>query len=231
MQKKTKLQSLFTRKETNTGSAPLRSQSKTDTRSANFYQSIQEIPLRNFIDAQVNQNISALIISGFPDKSNLIQAWNDIQDQFAAAIGDNHYKLFNNTFKKLVELKTDYSNALRFIKILKTVYVKKFADELNIILSAKFNFDYSDLEKYQKEISRAENICKGIKINIDLKQIELDSIKAKSGDTKPTREYYLNVLIACSNHVQFRLDDSITTYEFCKRLKDLNEFVARNNKK
>lgn len=215
-----------TKKVLTTSFVLLSSRSKIGFPSVNLYRSIHELPLANFIRCDVEGDLTALIVTGKPRPYELHSQWQQLKDQFASSVGDKKYALRNLTLIKLAELKTDFSNAESLINLLRRYYAEKIAIELNRILKSNLKFDYTNRAQYEKDLARARNMSRSIKINMDLKQIELDTI-AGDQSGKPTREWYANVLVNISDMAGYRIDDRISTYEFTRRLRDLQEYNSR----
>lgn len=207
---------------------------QTITPSAKWYQHITELPLNRFIDCLVDGNIYALVITGKPTDEELMTAWGNIQTEYADAIGNHEYRLYVNLFKEVTLLSVNLQLIMTAIEILEDVYSKELTGKLNKLLSSNITLDPADPEKYKSSLKRFDMRSKGLKIDLDLKQIQLKAMEAKinkPGD-KPTREYYHSVLITLSDHAKYQIPDSITVFEFCDRMKRFVNYCeqAQRNK-
>jgi hypothetical protein len=217
---------------------PLPSQ-QADIPLPNWYRSIVELPLNKFMDVQVDNNLAALTISGFPSPNDLTTAWNDIQQEFADAIGTAQHKMRLAVLKEIMQLKVKLAVITDMVDLMRQVYYKPFADRLNKLLFTKYAFDYTNLEQYNKELTACINRSKSIKINIDLKELSLEAKKPKEGEgeviVKNTRERYLSDLIILSDHAGYQIHaEDIFTYEYTIRMNRWNkhcEDTAKLNKK
>jgi hypothetical protein len=197
-----------------------------------LYQHITELPLRNFIDCSVNDNYHALVISGHPTEQELLFAWSNIQQEYADAMGNHEHRLYITLFKEVTILKITLQTIHCLIEILQEVYYEPYAAELNKLLRTDFKFDHTDQNKYNETLRRCFNRSKGLKIDLELKLIQYKAIEKKNQETgkKPTREYYQSILITLSDYAKYQLQDSITVYEFCDRLRRFNNYCEQVEK-
>jgi hypothetical protein len=190
-----------------------------------YYQHIVDLPLRNFIDASVNDNLSALIITGFPNPEQLQTAWAQITSEYADQIGDSESKMYWQLFKEVYVLSLNIELVEVCVNLLRAVYVESFARELEELSQADFKLDPSDPEKYQADIQRCVNRSKRLIILHDTKKARLDAMeKQNTEQVKPTHEYYSSILITLSDHAKYEINDSITVFAFCERLNRFKKY-------
>jgi hypothetical protein len=99
-----------------------------------YYLNITELPLKNFIDCIVNNNIYALIISGHPDVNDLYVQWHEISQQYADAIGDNDHRMYAIMLRNYTVACANYELVQRGVQILKIVHHPEICDKINKIL-------------------------------------------------------------------------------------------------
>lgn len=200
-------------------------QSPMENQSGEYYRSIGKLPLSRFIDVVVDNNIYALVITGHPTIEQLHDAWNDINSQYADAIGDAEYKLYLSAFKDVTVLTLTLQAIEACIDTLKLFPHAYLFDELNRLLSTSFNFDFKDYDEYQKLLKRCWQRSRSFKIQLDLKLISFEAIRKKFEDSKPpTREYFQSILITLSDHAKYPIMETITVFEFAERLHRLNKY-------
>lgn len=226
MWKKKNKRSPSTGKDTNSGTALPMSPLNKDTLLPKYYLSINQLPLSRFIDIVVDNNFYALVISGKPTDEQLFQAWDIIRMEYADAIKDHETRLLVSMEKELNRLKITHQQILQAIQVLRDYYTPEFKDILNDLLKTSFKLDVRFKEDYDKDLKRAYNRSKGLLIEINLKQLAYDGMltKYQGENKKPTREYFQGILITLSDFVQYQLQDSITVFEFCDRIRRLNQF-------
>jgi hypothetical protein len=180
----------------------------------------------------VNNNLSSLIIAGFPTTEQLHNAWASIVQQYTDAVGNNEYNLYTNLCKEISIKRLTYNAINNAVDILRKQYHSQIANELNKALGTTFKFKFSDEERYSKELDRCINRAKSLKISIDLLQIKIEGLETKFSkvNTKPTYEYYQSALITLSDYTKYQISDSITVFEFCERLKRFNNYYEQMKK-
>lgn len=228
MPSKVKRQWPFIGRQTTTTSSKPEKLSPSAIPSLSLYRTISELPLRVFITCIVDKNLSALIISGNPTVNELEEAWEDIRQQYADAIGDHEHRLCTSLYKELAIMNCNFRMIILLVDLLGHAFMKELADELNDILNTSFAFDPSDPIQYKKELQRCLNRSKSILLDIELKEKQYKSIAGKQpgeATTKPTKEYFISILITLSDHAKHDIPDTISVFEFCERLKRFNHYV------
>lgn len=214
------------------------------TKAVEYHQSITTLPLNKFIQVVVNDNLFAIVISGaYPSsetemillKEELAIAWEKIRLEYIDAIGDQEHQFYVNTYKECALLAATYGQIQIAINALtlaneRGVYFEQFYVELNKTLRTSLPFSETDFVKNAELLKRANSRSKGIKLQLDLKQSQLDSLTPAQSSKKPTEKYYQSILISLSDHAGFMITDNITTFEFCERLRRLNHYVNSLNK-
>jgi hypothetical protein len=208
-----------------------------------YYTSIVDLPLSNFINCLVDQNIYALVISGKPTDEELIAAREGIMLEYRDNLADGEGKLHFNLLKEVELLKLDFQKAGMCLQILEAEInfptivqpEKRFSDDLNKLTESNFKFDHSKPEEFRKELKRAKARSKSILIKIQLKQSNLDALNKKDNEgAKVTKEYFQSILNTLSLFSKFQLSDTMTTYSFCDWVRKFNlhrEFLEKQNKK
>lgn len=194
--------------------------------SLSLYLNITELPLKNYIEGTVNGNVSAIIKTGVcDDPEKLLAAWHDIRQQYAEVIGDQETKLFLSLYKEINRLAISIEQVKMLVQTLQKYYTKQFADGLNRVLGTSFAFDIEDRETYDKDLQRCLNRSKGYQVQMELKMAQFKAVQEKqqTPGQEASISYYQSVLITLSDHAGYRVDDSITVFEFCDRIKRLNK--------
>jgi len=194
--------------------------------SPRYYRTIYQLPLSRFVDAQVDKNLYALVISGTPTIEELTAIWEIIKLEAADKAGDLEYRTYMNLFKDIHRLKGDIDSIREQITILRDTYVKRFADRLNALLVTNFAFDVSRPEEYDKLLDRCYNMTGGLQLRLELLTNNFKAIEAKhKGNKEPDREYYMSLLITLSDNAGYGLSDNITVFEFYERMARATEKV------
>jgi hypothetical protein len=203
-----------------------------DTPSAKWYRHITEMPLSRFIDVVVDENYAALIITGYPPIDELHAAWLDIQGEYADAMGDSEHRLYISLFKEAIVLKTNLDLIIVAVGVLEQTYSPELLSRLNKLLNTSYTLDPNDPVKYKATLKSCIMRSKAIKINLDMKEMQLKAIQEKEQEPgkKPTREYFQSILITLSDHAKYSIQDSITVFEFCDRVKRFNKYCEQVKK-
>lgn len=193
-----------------------------------WYQNISDLPLIRFVDVCVHDNLSALIITGFPSQIELKIAWDEIQQQYAEEMGDGETVLYISLYRDIVSLTIQMQEVEELINGkcgLRKMYTKVCADYLNDLVQGSFEFDFEDTDNYHKMLDGCENRAKAFKIDFDMKMIHFKSIQSKNEDEKQpyTRAYFQDILITLSDYSKYNMAENITVYEFCNRVKRYNK--------
>lgn len=220
MQMKKIFRSRYVKKDSTTLSVKQERQFKMDSSLPKYYQHITELPLKNFIDFVVNDNVYALIISGNPDVIDLQLQWHEISQEYAEAIGDSEQKMYAILLRDYTIASANFELVRNGIKILKLIHHPSICETINKVVGVSLKWS---VETYDNDIKSAYRRSKAFKVKADLLKVSLESMNSKDR-IAPTKEYFQKILIALSDKAGFYISDSITTFEFCERIKQFNEY-------
>ncbi|HEY4112187.1 hypothetical protein [Puia sp.] len=227
MQKKKGRQLRYIKSKANgTTSTPLPPSDKAFL-SRRLFRHINELPLYIFIDCLIDRRLSGLVISGVFTEEELAAAWFILVDQYNAAMGDTDGRLYLSLYKTIVLKEIDIKMIHDIVGVLNIVYDADLAQKLNSLIGASFKFNPLDVEGYKKMLQRCLNRSKGLQLDLDRRRLEFDTLKAKNQGEKiePTREYFQTVLINLSDYAKYPVDDKITTFEYCERIRRLTKYL------
>lgn len=219
------------------GSWSPKKQSKQDSISSSTYRAgecyadISILPLSRFVDVVVDENLKALVKSGDPDNSQLLTAWDKIREQYAHEMKDADYSVRVHLLKEIHYLRVKYDQIQHAIALLRRYYTKEFADLLNKYLLTNFKFDISNPEQYEKELKSANTRSKSILMRLQIQEDTYKKMmqgKEDEDDKTVTRASFQGMLIALSNHVGYQVKDDISTYEYCVRVNNLNDYIEKH---
>lgn len=215
---------------------PDASLSKLSQDTPRFYKSIHELPLTNFEDCLINNNVAALIISGFPEPSELQGAWENILQEYTEAMGNTEYVMYMNKLREIEILKLNYQMIGILIAALRKNDSEYFKGELRAMLRVNFKFDTSNLETYLAELDKCERRMGGLKLNLDLRLMEFEEIKKRfdadgnKSKQKIDKNYFTTMLIILSKHNGYKITKDITTAEYCIYFKNCSNEIELANK-
>ncbi|HUR65466.1 MAG TPA: hypothetical protein VMZ03_03880 [Chitinophagaceae bacterium] len=210
------------------------------TPSSKWYLHITDLPLRNFIDVSVDGNLAALTISGFPAQEDLLAAWQNIQVEYADAIGNHGHRMHSILYRDMSVLDTNIKSIECLVDVMQKVVspslqdiINEYGKRLNRLLLTQYKFDLKDQENYHANLKRCLMRKSGLKIDLDLKKIQYEAL-TKGADHpvfKLSREYFQNILITLSDYVKYAVQDNITVYEFCDRIRRFNKYYEEMESK
>lgn len=111
--------------------------------------------------------------------------------------------------------------------------INEYGKRLNRLLLTQYKFDLKDQENYHANLKRCLMRKSGLKIDLDLKKIQYEAL-TKGADHpvfKLSREYFQNILITLSDYVKYAVQDNITVYEFCDRIRRFNKYYEEMESK
>lgn len=192
------------------------------------------MPLSRFIDLTCNDYRGAVVIEGNPPESEIESAIDVIRNQYADTTGDGEFRHYLALYKSITHIDLTLSQVAKLVETMRQAYNPLLAQALNKLVSANFVFDISKPAEYDELLNRCIRRSNGSKIERDLKKMQYDALIKKFSDQnkKPVPEYFIDTLIALSNHAGNHLSaETITVYEFCKRLKMLNDQAEKSKTK
>lgn len=209
---------------------------KVETVEIKYYSTL-DIPYHRFRDCMCANNLSELIISGFPEEAVLKEAWHNILDQYTAKIGNNEYKLYLSMYKEVSQLAITIDQIIllaarpdeaKGVKtgILRIAYDEYLCGELNKLLNTACKFNPADHKSYIAELDKCYNRKSGLKIRLDLMNMRFDALEKKQTATpgkKIDADYYDSILITLSDFAHYNLPETIKMSEYCLRLQKYNK--------
>jgi hypothetical protein len=176
------------------------------------------------MDLVCDGNLNALIKEGNPPHNELIAVETEMRIQYADAMGDHEYRHYVNAMKEVTVLQLTLTQIESLIEVLRDAYHPVFAKELNDLLRCNLQFDVSDPKQYDHNLDRAFRRSRSYKMRIDLKSIEIRKLELKymGGNGKPAREYFYGLLISLSDDAGYPLNETVTVWEFCERIRRAN---------
>lgn len=189
--------------------------------------------MRLFKRVQLHNDLRALVIEGCPTDEELESAWDGIVGEYHATKGDVSVLRRLVIYKAQSLLTINLREVYECVLILRDPrqYHKKFHHKLNMLLECDLELDPTKIDAYMKTLGRYLKRSSSIKRAIQLKQIEYDAIKEGAVGKKADEAYYDGMFITLSDYAKYRIDDSITVFEYCERCKRLNNFIKAQQKR
>jgi hypothetical protein len=198
-----------------------------ESKSSNTLRSLIKIPLHIFIDCIVDKDYSGL---GSTDPDVIKEAWSEIEADYLDFFADDKTKRILNLKMELTLLMGRYDLFISMCNVIISmgdIQCQEVNDLKGMInKSCDGNFKFEE-EKYD-EIKRALKRMESVKLNIQLKQIELDVIMSsiKKKESKPSREFFAKAIITLSDFSEYNLSDKeMTAFDFFERMKRYKKYI------
>lgn len=218
---------------------------KTKQVEISYHKILDELPRNRFVDCYVNNNLSALIISGFPQQEELEETWKIIRADYTERIGSHEYKMYVSMYRQINQLKITRTQinflAARENKekgidagVLRVCYDEFFEKELATLLKTTLNLNWKDQKSYHDQLDKCMNRSRVLNIQIDLKLINFDAIEKKhkkKGTVKVDLEYFDKYLVTLSDFAGYNLPEDIKMGQYCIRLKKYTKACEDSNNK
>lgn len=217
--------------ETNgsTGTPSLSTVTGSDQPSVILYQSITEIPLSNFIPCLTVGYLGGLIRSGTPTDDELLVAWTYLRSEFIAAMGQGEENVSIALHNEYCMLAVKYNMVKGLIELLQQCYDQSGVDMLNNLLDLKLCLDPKEPVSYKFFLQKAKNLSLDIQIDMKIAKMQYDNITEKLAEegNPYDEEFFIVVLKVLSDFVKYRIDKTISVYEYCCRVNDLKLYNKR----
>lgn len=134
-------------------------------------------------------------------------------------------------------MRADVDCIILLQELLTKYYYKPFTTELNELCETDYEFNPENLEMYLEEINEAaETQIRFLNMEIRLKELEMEHQKKEAEEKgeiteEITEESFYETLIDIGDFAKVHLDDKISMFEYCRRIKKMNEYRESLNKK
>lgn len=185
-----------------------------------LYTVCYDLPIVRFIRCLCEGDYSALVIEGEADPGTLVEAWQNIHQEYITLMGNSQD---NYLFTLMLEVNRLYFRHLSITEAVKLLGAHRF-DELVMMLKKEgFNYPFNpnDTEGYRKDLNKVVNRAKSLLVELEQKKKQLELLQQSQSTGKLDREYFDKILITLSQHMGFKLEkDKTTVTEYIYTLKD-----------
>lgn len=217
----------FTRKRANGPTATPSTSSEAVKSSGTWYHSIYETPMSVFIRCQLQSDVTALIIEGPVLPRDLLDAWSQLVSAYHEAIGNTETIRRFFLYKEIGLLAIVLREIYLSIEALKYQYVPFFHSKLDQLLECSLPLDQQEFgtEAYFTMLRRYFKRSSSVSRALRLKEMEFDALDKGDPATKQKtdRGYYDKIFISLTDHAKVHIDDSITVFVFCERVRRMTE--------
>lgn len=186
------------------------------------YESIDELPMRIFIECLTKRAFTLLVKSGTATEAQLSEVWLHLYSQYLERIQDSNIDAFLDRKKMINGLTSRLSRMQRLLEIAQVVASEEIAAAFR---AEGFTLDMeADEEQYFQQLRVINAKLKPESMRLDRLISEQDSEQEKSEITHGT---FISLMMDISKHEGFRIRiDELTVGEYCAyflRLRDHRE--------
>lgn len=200
--------------------------------SSNWYRACKDLPMARFIDVLVDGRHDALVISGTPDKADLLAAWRDIYSEYAQLVQNKDSEAAFKLVKRIAVLRLRIERVEILLAALEARYSTVLADHLRSC-DLNFPFNPADAVAYESDLRKAGSTIKRWYVDLKLMEGELESGKKTSGRPATIdRRYFDDMLLALSKFMGYRVSaGAITVSEYAGMVRMHEAHVEQINKR
>jgi len=167
-----------------------------------------------FIKCLVKNDYSGLVIAGNPSQSQISEAWETIYNEYLQISENQYHKNVLRLYKEIAALKSTIFAVELGLYILSLRYNPEVVKNLKK-LGFDFKFNSENLTEYLKDLDKARIRVGNPKMELKLKEIELERISREASNKPITETDFDKILAQLSKYQGFRLDKTrITVCEF-----------------
>ena len=174
------------------------------------YKDCFDLPLSKFIDAIVDQNYNALVISGTATDQELTDLWESIYAQYCELSNNSQYSDYQSKLKDYGLMKQRLIVLAGAVQVLSVAYNKEVADAL-ITVGFRHTLDPLKPDNYLKELERLSKQCGAFSGRVKMAENQLNDLTKHIEKKKTTRKDFIDSVAVVSRFVGFRIDPSIIT--------------------
>lgn len=199
--------------------------------SFTLHQSIRTLSYESFILILTGEDLGPLIISGQPPVDELISAWDNISEEYSAAIKTNKSKGVFEAYKKIVRIESQIKLIDAALLYLECEYDEEIA---TILLENGYHLvePNDDKEAYLRSINTVRTQAKTLVIILN-QAVAHYKLLSPDNEMKVERGYqsFLDELAILSKHQgSFLKPKELTVAEYCAVVNGYIAYVEANKK-
>jgi hypothetical protein len=191
-----------------------------------------DVTIREFMRCLFKSEYEILTISGTPPMKVLCDAWDNLYEDYAKAIGNQQYQRLMRAMREYIRLTGKLMSAEAGLTILQ---MRRDEEAIDGIHALGYNLEFSakDRKAYDRDMHVLMSHCKTIRAKISVQADEIEKIKNENANEKQaTEQDFISGIAVISKHMGFRID--ITTCsmgEYAEYQRQYNDYVTRENAK
>lgn len=184
-----------------------------------YYDSINTLPFNLYKRLTLDNDLTALVIEGEPEKEALQAAKEKISEEFAEAIGG---AMLEDYVSQVGDLEGLNMKKQRIENLLLAFIKAPTRQLLDLLINEGFNYPTDDLYNFGKCVYN--ELCSWEQM-IELNKVRLE--KRFDEKVQPSYEYYADIMISIRANIDGNVNDKITTLEFCRYYHMLIKYLER----
>lgn len=190
-----------------------------------YYNNIKEIPLSIFMQIIDGGDTSLLRIKGFFKKKDTNDIWKIIINEFSEMMGveNNHHTIGLIKYISLMNQK------ISLIEFCIRSLARGYNDDLSKMLNALGVRNKIKEDDLINSLNIALTETKRMRFSVNEKEQELNASHGKSNDS--LSDQIENLLLDLSKYQGYKIDQSMTVYQFCILTKKYKDYIKELNKK
>lgn len=191
-----------------------------------------DITVEDFIKCYFYNDLSKVIKSGIPSQEEVEEAWSFLKLEYCDSVGGAGYKVYASAFRCLIQLRSEKEELILLCELLRAVYYKPFALEVNEICGTDYEFNPENWENYLLEINKAEEHLRVLNLEITLKEVEFNIIEKDENLKQETEEDFYERIIDMSECFKIPgLTPKMSMFEYVTRTKRMEKIFEDLNQK
>jgi hypothetical protein len=198
-----------------------------------LHRSCKTLLLEPFIQAQSNNDLSGLVISGEPTPEDIQAAWEEILADYGCYVKSEDTDYTLGLSRQICLLQEDIHVIECAILTLRHGYDAEIAQVLRSLGLFRVKYEEQDPVKYQKELDRAFDLATSKVVKLKETMAELERFqKTKEGKALSEDEWNSSVAML-SKHQGYYIDtEKITVYKYLMIYNNFTaEYEARKKQK
>ena len=193
--------------------------------------------IRTYIECRYDNNLESLIIEGEPSMDELLEAWYNIEIDFADLCKNNTGELAKK-YKKLVKKRSLKAIEYYFTAINGALPLYEDDRFLNVIQQACTGLKstgislkwHNDPERFANDFERQKSIYDGKVMQLEELEKEIDEVESANREPDTIENFY-NLVLSVETLLGFKISESETSLEkFGIMVANYNRVVATQSK-
>ena len=190
-----------------------------------LYEDCHVLPMNNFIECLVKNNLAALIMTGKGASMDVLESkWQSIYLEYIDLLEDESVKDIKMLMTEIHLAEQKFERTRVIVELLTMVHYPELAKELRK-LGYPYEYNPANMDRYKEELKMTYDQAKTSLLTIKQKQNQLDKIRAKDvREKKITMADFNSMLVTLSAHFKYQVKPhELTVGQYCEMIKRVRE--------